>query len=152
PLQVKRIGSGINQTAETRTAAAESRTLHEMPIGVREIDLLAVGIGEQVDGRVQLLFQFLPRTHNLFARFDRVYPSEIDVRAGVGAELESPPLQRPDLIPRHPRVANALLSVPPRYDVGSDPLRHDKERGRETEPLEHRRRIIEVVAVAVVEG
>jgi hypothetical protein len=49
-------------------------------------------------------------------------------------------------------MADAELAVPPRHHVAANPLADEKERRRQRQPLENRRRDLEVVAVSIVEG
>ena len=72
--------------------------------------------------------------------------------AGMSADVESAAPQLARLIPRHPGMADPEFPVPPRHHVAANPLADEEKRRRQRQALENRRRVLEVVAVSVVEG
>src|SRR3989442_6820746 len=70
----------------------------------------------------------------------------------MGADVEPFPVQRPHLVPRHPGIPSAPLLIPERHDISADPLRDDEEGSRQRKLLEYGHRILEIVAIPVVEG
>src|SRR5438552_15451287 len=149
--QMKRIGSRGVDAAEARAATAEPGGLHEISIRFGEVIASPIRIGKEVNGGTELSLELEPRAENLLPRFAVRDLAEIDVGSRMRADVEALPVERSNLIPGHPGMTNALLTVPPRHDVRPDPPGDDKEGSRQRELLEHGNRIFKIVSVAVIE-
>src|SRR5437879_12480662 len=110
----------------------------------------ALCVGKQLHGCSELPLQLEPRADNLLPRLGFGDLTEIDVGSCMRTDVEALPVERPNLIPRHPGMTTALRSVPPRNDVRSDPLADDEEGCGQGELHEHGNRIFEIVSVSVI--
>src|SRR4051812_22232674 len=77
-FELKRICAGHIDAAVTGTAALESRGLHELAIGFRQVVAAAVRIGERFNGHSELPLEYRPRSEDLPARNLRRDLAEID--------------------------------------------------------------------------
>src|SRR5688572_7196009 len=127
---MERIGASRDHATEARAAAPEPGVSDEVPAGIGKVLPLSVGIGEELDPGPQLALELAPRPHDFLAGFRLADQTQVGVRPSVGAYLETPAMERADLIPVHPWVPHLRLTIPPGNDIAAHPFGDDEERRR----------------------
>src|SRR5439155_21209685 len=126
PRQIKWILRPAVDTAEARAATAESGGLHQISICIGAVIAPPVRERKQIHRCRQPLLQLDSRAEDLCARVGS-NAAKIDVGARMCTDVEPYPVQRSNLIPRHPGIADAMLRVPPWHHLRFDPPADDEK-------------------------
>src|SRR4026208_426600 len=148
--EMERIGATVDYATKARTATAEPGAANETAIDVGKVRQPSIRVGKELGRLTETFFEFAARPEDFLVRCDVDDRPEVDMRPCMDPEFEPALVQRSHLVPRHPGILHALLTVPPGDDVGADPLGNDEEGGRQPQFFQHWRRVLEVVPIPVV--